>query len=303
MSGLPIFPSFKPIQIEDRAHFQAIFDEYQPEVSEYAFTNLFTWRIYYELFWCLYHDLLLMTVRVPNGTFYALPPIGKIPRGKAGMLLLDYLKEEKSQLNPSIERADRRFLAELNGSKLTIAPERDQFDYVYKTEDLIKLNGRNLHSKKNHLNKFLKQYRFECVPIDESVIVGCFELLSRWCDYRNCIKCKDIRIECEAAKEVLLHFEKLDIIGCAIKIDGRVEAFTIGEQINKDMAAVHVEKANDQIPGVYAAINQQFCQRYWPEVPFINREQDTGHPGLRKAKMSYHPVRFVEKFKITRSTE
>ena len=93
-------------------------------------------------------------------------------------------------------------------------------------------------------------------------------------------------------------FQALDLKGGVILLNGRVEAFTCGELLNEATAVIHLEKANPEIRGLYAAINQQFCQQAWAGVPFINREQDLGEPGLRTAKLSYHPHRLVEKFRI-----
>ena len=94
------------------------------------------------------------------------------------------------------------------------------------------------------------------------------------------------------------NFEKLDCKGALIKVDGRYEAYTIGEALNSDTAVIHIEKANSQIQGLYAFINQQFCEREWEHMKYINREEDLGIEGLRKAKLSYNPVSFVNKYSV-----
>lgn len=101
-----------------------------------------------------------------------------------------------------------------------------------------------------------------------------------------------------AIEEALKNFIALEMQGGVILIEGEVEAFTLGELLNKDTAVVHIEKANPEIRGLYALINQQFCEQAWGKVPFINREQDLGEPGLRTAKLSYNPIRLVEKYRI-----
>jgi hypothetical protein len=105
--------------------------------------------------------------------------------------------------------------------------------------------------------------------------------------------------EWAAIKEALANYAGLDVKGAAVLIDGRVEAFTFGELLNASTAVVHIEKANPDIPGLYAAINQKYCEFYWEGVDFINREQDLGEEGLRKAKLSYHPDHLVEKYTIS----
>ena len=81
-------------------------------------------------------------------------------------------------------------------------------------------------------------------------------------------------------------------------VDGNLEAFTLGEKLNADTAVIHLEKANPEIRGLYAAINQSFLENAWQDTAWVNREQDLGEPGLRKAKLSYHPVGFVRKCRV-----
>ena len=85
-------------------------------------------------------------------------------------------------------------------------------------------------------------------------------------------------------------------------MEGRVEAYALGELLNDQTALVHIEKANPEIKGLYAIINQQFCEKSWQDVPYVSREQDLGEPGLRKAKLSYYPHRLEEKYTIRLSS-
>lgn len=101
----------------------------------------------------------------------------------------------------------------------------------------------------------------------------------------------------KAIREALDYFDQLDFIGAVIRINGQIEAFTMGEKINRDTVVIHVEKANGMINGLYGAINQEFLLHQWPDVAFVNREEDTGDEGLRKAKLSYYPVDLVKKYK------
>ena len=104
--------------------------------------------------------------------------------------------------------------------------------------------------------------------------------------------------EWEAIGAVLANYQALGLQGGVILLDDRVQAFSCGELLNKDTAVIHLEKANPELRSLYAIVNQQFTREAWAGVPFINREQDLGEPGLRKAKLSYHPQRLVEKYRI-----
>jgi hypothetical protein len=115
---------------------------------------------------------------------------------------------------------------------------------------------------------------------------------------RRCAEDLSLGGEWDATREALRHFDRLDIKGGAILIDGKVEAFALGEHLNETTAVVHIEKANMEIRGLYAAINQCFCEKQWADTPFVNREQDLGEPGLREAKLSYNPDHLVAKFRV-----
>lgn len=104
--------------------------------------------------------------------------------------------------------------------------------------------------------------------------------------------------EWEAVREILTNYHILNLTGGVIMIEGRVEAFTIGELLNENTAVVHIEKANPEIPGLYPMINQQFCEKSLHNITYVNREQDLGIDGLREAKLSYYPDHFEEKYQI-----
>lgn len=232
---------------------------------------------------------------------YALPPIGPSPRIDICKKLLTWLHDEQGIVNPYIDRADTRLVEELqNLSGFQIQPVRDQFDYVYHTSDLSNLAGDKYHKKKNHLNKFSRSYSFTYQPIQESHLGQCLALADIWCAERHCVEDFGLAGEWDAIKDILHHYPALQpqLQGAVILIDNQVAAFTFGEILNAQTAVIHIEKVNPKIPELYTVINQQFCEHAWQQIPLINREQDLGEPGLRQAKLSYHPTRLVEKYQI-----
>jgi len=295
----PKFPQFKPIERADRDSIGKILWEYQPQTSEGTFTNLFIWRSRYGFQWSIHRDWLLLICKAEPEGFYAFQPIGPPSRKAVTRLLLEWLRDEKGAKNPRLERADPRLVEELSGADdLSIEPVRDQFDYVYQTRDLIQLSGRKYHSKRNHINNFLQAHSFTYAALQDDHLPACLELSGRWCQARRCEEDLNLMGEWEAIREALADFHGLAIQGGVILIENKLEAFALGELLNEQTAVVHIEKANPEIPGLYTMINQQFCEKTWPHVPAINREQDLGEPGLRRAKLSYYPDRLVEKFRI-----
>jgi hypothetical protein len=295
------FPDFRPLELEDRELIREFLWRYQPDTSELTFTNLYIWRSLYRWLWSTAGEWLLLIQEKEGQEPSLLPPVGPSPRLEVARKALGFLRKERGVQRPRIERADTRFVSEVSTApELAVTPEREHFDYLYPTSDLISLKGSKYHAKRNHISRFLQDHGagFRFVPIAPDNLELCADFQERWCEWRRCDEDMNLRDEWTAIRQGLTDYQALNVEGAAILIGDRVEAFTFGELLNAQTAVVHIEKANPEIPGLYAMINQQFCQKYWSGVPFVNREQDLGEEGLRKAKLSYHPVRLVEKYRV-----
>lgn len=297
--SLPKFPDFKPLGLDDREFINDILRGYGPGMSEMTFTNLFIWRGHYGFEWTVYKNWLLIVCREDANGSYAFQPVGPSSRKEAVIVLLEWLRSERNIENPRIERADERCVAELNDmASLVIEPLRDHFDYVYCREDLVQLAGSKYRSKRNHINQLLRFYTFEYETMQEKHINDCLTLQEKWCRMNRCEDDLDLLSEDEAVREILTQYNVLNVQGAVILIEGIVKAFTVGERLNNDTIVIHIEKADPDIPGLYPLINQQFCKNMRDDTTYINREQDLGIDGLRKAKLSYYPDHFVEKYRI-----
>lgn len=298
--ALPSFPHFKPLELDDREYIRDAIRDYNPIVSEMTFTNLFIWREYYRFTWSVYDgSLFVVSLEGANGT-YALQPIGVSANKDSVMCLLEWLRDELGETNPSIQRADSRCVSELKSvDGLLIEPVREHFDYVYRKNDLVELEGSKYRSKRNHINQLLRHHIFHYASLDDRYIRDCLSLQEKWCQLNRCEDDLDLLGENGAVKEVLTHFGDLDVDGGVIVIEDKVKAFTVGERLNENTYAIHIEKADPEITGLYQLINQEYCKSMSEKIVFINREQDLGIEGLRKAKLSYHPDHLVEKYCIT----
>jgi uncharacterized protein len=297
---MPRFPEFKPLELEDRDTVHQILWAYQAETSELTFTNLFIWRSHYGFSWSLAGDWLFLVASPPGGEPFAFPPVGPSPRGDRVDEILQWLKEAGRAEKPRIDRADQRLAGELSGdSRFVVEPVRAHFDYVYKTEDLIGLAGGAYRAKRNHINYFLRSYTSAYEELSPEHIQPCLDMTGCWCEVRRCEEDLNLMGEWDAIREALTNFRSLELKGGVILVNNRVEAFTLGERLNNDTAVVHIEKANAEIRGLYAMINQQFCEKQWKDMAYVNREQDLGEPGLREAKLSYNPTSLTEKYRIT----
>lgn len=288
---------FRPIELPDKLIFDEFFDQDPPETSELTFTNLFMWRHRYHPLWCVRSDCLLIIFRHDGNRFSALPPVGIGNKPSAVDFLVRSLKSFSAESR--ISRVSRNFVEQHVDTELyQVVEDRDNSDYVYLAQNLIDLPGNKYHKKKNLLNQFIKKYDFEYRDLSPDLVESFLELQENWCELRNCAEDQNLADEDIAVYEALKHYDFLKFRGGAILIDSKVAAFSLGELLNKDTAVIHIEKADSSITGLYAAINHFFCREAWSDIKYVNREQDLGVEGLRKAKESYQPDHMVEKFTL-----
>lgn len=289
---------FQPLDLPDRELVAGYLRRDPPETSELTFTNLFVWRGHYRPLRREFADCLLVVLQPPGSDPVGLPPVGPGDRAAALDELARILLEWSGRAR--IERVGRAWAdAVVDPARYQILPDPDQSDYVYRVDDLIHLSGRKYHQKKNHLNQFLNSHDFECRRLDQDLVQSVLAMQESWCRMRECALDPSLSDEDRAVYEALTHFGRLDYQGLALLMNGRVEAFSLGEPLNPDTVVIHFEKANPDIRGLYAVINQRFLQDVWSGFTFVNREQDLGVEGLRRAKESYHPDHMVDKFVLT----
>jgi uncharacterized protein len=288
---------FRPIEIGHRDVFRRFLADDPPQISELTFTNLFIWQHRYHPVWLAKDDCLLIILRPEGGSPFGLQPVGKGDKGKALETLCSELMDISDEVR--IGRVSEDFInRRLDAEYYMYQPDRNNSDYVYASRDLIELSGRRYHRKKNHVNAFMKNYRFEYLELDRELVKNVLDMQGDWCRMRDCLQSPDLLSEDRAVNTALTYFEELGYRGAALRINSRIEAFTLGEQLNAETAVIHIEKANPDIPGLYSAINQLFVQNAWSGLAYINREQDLGLEGLRKAKESYYPHHMVNKFTV-----
>ena len=288
---------FKPIEIQDKPLLDEFLRKDPPQISELTFTNLFIWRHHYQPAWLEWEGCILIIFHLQKGSIYGLSPFGPGDKKSA----LDVLCKEiaKQTADVRICRAGEEFVTNhVDPGKYAVVSDRENSDYVYLAKDLINLSGNKYHRKKNHLNQFIKNYAFEYHPLNRELVRRVLGMQEAWCQIRECVVKPDLLAEDFAVHEALTYFEELGYQGGAILINSVVEVFALGEALYGDTAVIHIEKANPDILGLYAAINQLFCLNAWSEVTYINREQDMGVEGLRKAKESYYPHHMVDKYTL-----
>ncbi len=288
---------FSPLELGQKDLFRHYLAEDPPQISELTFTNLFMWKHCYHPLWLEYDGCLLVILRPEKSAPFGMQPVGAGDKRKAMDALCSELRDVADEVR--ICRVSEDFVnRHLDPDQYFYQLDRNNSDYVYRTRDLIELSGRRYHSKKNHLNTFMRNYKYEYLPLDGELITHFLDMQEAWCRMRECVQIPDLLMEDYAVKTALTYFNELNYTGAAIRIGSRIEAFSLGERLNRDTAVIHIEKANPAIPGLYSAINNLFALNAWSGLEYINREQDLGIEGLRKAKESYYPHFMVNKYTV-----
>ncbi len=211
--------------------------------------------------------------------------------------LLKY-KEEHSMpyLFKDLEQPFLDELKKIYGDNIQIRADIDNFDYIYDSSKLISLSGKKLHSKKNHYNYFVKTYDYKVKDFSEPGVKDDIKKAAENWYEKNNKGDRHLFYELKGIKEIVENMDFLNLNAIAVYVADNIAAFTIGERLNDNMGIIHIEKGSSSVRGVYTFVNKTFVENYLSNVKYINREQDLGIPGLRKAKKSYHPVKMSEKY-------
>ena len=184
--------------------------------------------------------------------------------------------------------------------RFQIEYDRDSADYVYEKEKLDTLSGSKLSAKRNHINKFKKLYdNWSYEALTDENVEECFQMALKWRNENGCDEHEGKLQEICVTLNSLRLFKELRLAGGVLRVNGEVVAFTLGEELCEDTFVVHIEKALNAYEGAYQMINQQFVKHACTGYRYVNREEDTGSEGLRKAKLSYKPAFLVEKGYVT----
>lgn len=259
--------------------------------------NLCSWHFVSESSYALLNRQLIIRFRTREGL-----PIYSFPFGKEETTATIRLLNEEAHNNnqPLLFFGAQPFLKDKLGKYSDIffkySCHRDHFDYLYYRKDLAELKGKNYQPKRNHINRFRKKYPdYRYTPLSAEILPHCLELAEKWCKTHNCKEDSNLQAEQQAMQFATENFTALGLSGGALWLDQKIIAFTYGSPINYDTFCVHIEKADITFDGAYTVINHEFASRIPECYTYINREEDLGISGLRKAKLSYYPALLLEK--------
>ena len=280
----------RPLSLDDRQPVTEYLKRFPPEISELTFTNLYAWRHSRPIWVDEFRESLLFFAETKTGLAILGNPVGLVS-------LPEVFTEYTSRI-AGADRFPKERLPDVALNRAMVVEDRDNADYVYRREDLATLAGRHFTKKRNHINQCLAAYKCQYEMITEETVPECLAMQDRWCAARDCKTEPGLCGEYRAIVETLQNYREFPLTGGAIRIDGTIEAFAVGERLNPSTAEWHFEKAMPHFHGLGQLINQWFTRENLAEFTYVNREQDLGIPGLRKAKESYFPDHLVEKVRI-----
>jgi hypothetical protein len=288
--------NFQKITLEDKSIFQNLYSKYPPVHSDDLFTTMISWMEYSNYHFAVVGDNIVLLTLLDNKVRLR-PPYGKKNKGLLKQVLTLAIKEGSDEPFGVINSNMKDWIGN-EFPKLNFLRHRNYFDYVYKSSELASLKGSKYSKIRNRLNKFKKNYEYIVEKISEENIDETNQFLKRWCLWRDCDSDIVLTHEKKAIMFSMAHFFDLGLSGILIRINGNIESLAVYEGMNSDTAVVHYEKGSPYFDGVYKAINMETAKILQNDFTFINREEDMGISGLRKAKMSYHPHHMVEVFHV-----
>ncbi|MFW6036929.1 MAG: DUF2156 domain-containing protein [Desulfonatronovibrio sp.] len=281
---------FTPVTMDLQQDYNQVLNHTSQTASDFSFANIYGWAEEYGLEIAFDQELAWIRQNNPEKLYWA--PVGKwdINWQKA----ISNLPESRK-----IVRIPRQ-LALIWQDQLPdmkIHPDRDHWDYLYSVPELIELKGNRFHRKKNLYNQFIKNYDYTYVELGRKDIEEVLALQTEWCLWKECEDSPALEAENKAIVRVLSRWEDLQgLFGGGIMVGSEMVAYTVAEALSDSTVVIHFEKGCPGYKGVYQAINKLFLENSAGGYELVNREQDLGDPGLKKAKESYNPVSYLKKY-------
>ncbi|MFI3269588.1 MAG: GNAT family N-acetyltransferase [Rikenellaceae bacterium] len=293
---------FHPITLADRATIERYTLSSDMRDCNLSFANMYCWRSQLRSAWAVVDGWLLIRFSIDGGNSLGyMQPLG-LGAAVDFSPIIPVMAQDAHSHNQrlriiGVNGAGREVLRESYGGDFALHSDPNFEDYIYRREALASLSGKRLQPKRNHINQFLKRCAdYEYRPLTPDQFDECLRLDCRWrAAHGEC--CEEMTPEREAMMRAFRHFEELGLRGGALYVEGKLAAFTYGSQINSDTFCVHVEKGEREVLGCYTVINKLFAESLPDNFIYINREEDLGIEGLKRAKLSYYPDHLQQKFR------
>ena len=268
-----------------------------------VFLESYVWKDYYNVRYAIWENKALLWLMENEGRCFSAMPLCREEDLPGAFAAIEEYFNEELGYPLVINLADEYAVKYLNlpEDKYLVEEQVDSRDYLYNGDAMRSLAGKKLHKKKNRVNAFKREYegRYEYRRLCCSDSHDVWVFLDRWRQQKGEEVEEHLDYEVKGIHDILKNCSEFSIHMGGVYIDGQMEAFTIGSYNPVEhMAVIHIEKANPEINGLYQFINQQFLIEEFPEAEWVNREDDMGLEGLRKAKMTYYPADYARKYLV-----
>ena len=304
-------PEFRNPRLEDRDWVLPLLAEEGLALCNFSFPVLYCWQDAYRVRIARAEDRLLVRLNSSEGSAY-LWPVGRgDPRPALAALSADAAARGETLRFVGLALYHRNWLADAFPGRFAFAETRDGFDYLYDVDRLADLPGKKLHAKRNHIHRLDDACPgWAWAPMTAADVPDCLAMDRQW--YREALARESVRAAVSLEEDhramalALENRERLGLEGVVLRREGEVFAFSLGAPLTETVFDVHFERALSGVQGAYAAVNRSFAryvrERY-PGVRYLDREDDMGLPGLRKAKLSYYPDYLEETFCAVESAD
>ena len=283
------------LRLEDKSLVEKYIPACCSKMCDFTFGNLFSWSAAEHTEIAEKDSFLFLRSTFNGVTSYAFPWGGGNVEHALSLVGEDARERSADLSFFCVAEEQLPYLESFFGTSLVVKEQRDYFDYVYSAERLATLSGRKLHSKKNHVNSFNRHYKYTFTSINEEDIADCVSFSHRW--FLNNESTQRFEAERQVIDYAFKHYEKLGFKGGVLRINGEVQAYCLGEPMaDGETFCTHFEKASADYSTAYAVVNKLFAEMLADDYKYINREDDAGVEGLRKAKTSYQPEFLVKKY-------
>lgn len=288
---------FSSIDMNRKFDIQTMLNADNHGICEHCFTDLFMWQGHYQTQFSLDDDFLYIKSKdAESNQVYYMAPVGNGDIKSAILKLIDFAGE-KDFILASVTEEKMNLINAVMPDYFEFFENRDSADYIYLSEKMISLSGKKLHSKRNFINRFIADYNWSFEQITSENIDEVWNFHQKWHKETGCVEEQNsLEAETCAIKKVVDNFDKLDVFGGILRVDGQVVAFSFGTKSRDDLVVIQIEKADVEYAGAYPMINKMMASEFCSDVMYINREEDLGLEGLRKAKLSYKPEILMMKY-------
>jgi hypothetical protein len=294
---IPEFPELRPLTIEDHGTLSGRLARQGSAICDLCPANLFIWRDCERPSLTKIGDSLCILIEPHSPPPFFLEPVG-------GTRLADAVRTCLTRAD-SVSRCSKELVDALPTEEFDVRPLRDHFDYIYLTQALAELKGKKFDGKRNQIRKFTRNFPdYEFRPLDPSLFGNAMALFGKWLEQRAGTSATEVSAsftyECQrhALRRAFHEYDRLGLIGGAIRAHGELQGFIIASMARADMVIVHFQYADASLPGIYQVLLRDACRDLFAGCTYINLEEDLGLAGLRRTKLSYLPLRLEEKYEI-----